>query len=75
MIPTIRQDNPQPPFEVCCFCRQRTMLWTNLPDRKEGEQVACCGACAERAKPEDVPTKKQWFRREEIADHRDRRKW
>ena len=72
MIPTIRPDDVEPPFELCCFCRHRTMTWTALPDREEKDQVACCGPCAERAEPKDVPTKDQWFRREMIASHHGR---
>lgn len=53
--------------ERCCFCRAKTPHWTCLPKRKPGEQVACCERCARKAKPEDVPTKRDWCRREEIA--------
>lgn len=48
-------------IEHCCFCRKPTRLWY-LP-----KDVACCEKCAVRAEPEDVPTKKIWFRREHIA--------
>jgi hypothetical protein len=53
--------------ERCCFCREPTRRWTNLPERKPGEQVACCESCAKEAKTEDVPAKEVWCRRERIA--------
>lgn len=49
------------PVERCCFCREHTKHWYKPND------VACCVHCAKQAEPEDVPTKKQWFRREVIA--------
>ncbi len=49
-------------IENCCFCRKPTRYWYTPQD------VACCGDCARRAKPEDVPTKTQWCRRERIAN-------
>lgn len=55
--------------ERCCFCREPTRYWTDLPNRSAGQQVACCRSCACAANAADVPTKSAWFRREEIADH------
>lgn len=49
-----------PPHEECCFCFTPTPLWTNLPDRKPGEQVACCLECSQTRKREEVPSKQQW---------------
>lgn len=50
------------PAERCCFCRVKTRFWYTPND------VACCPDCAHRAKPEDVPDKKTWMRRERIAE-------
>lgn len=47
--------------EACCFCEVSTRLWTSLPDRKPGEQVACCTFCADTFDVEVVPTKDEWF--------------
>ena len=59
------------PCERCCFCREPTPFWT-IKNGVEttGEDVACCPRCAARALPEDVPTKKVWFRRERIVTGR-----
>jgi hypothetical protein len=53
--------------EKCCFCRAGTPFWTALPDRKLGQQVACCPHCASRANPKDIPSKAAWCRSEDIA--------
>jgi len=53
--------------ERCCFCRARSLTWTNLPDRAPGEQVACCAKCAARARPSQVPSKREWCERETVA--------
>jgi hypothetical protein len=58
-------------MEKCCFCRTQTQHWTALEGRTEGQQVACCPECAQKANPEDVPTKKVWMRRERIAEGED----
>jgi hypothetical protein len=55
------------PLEACCFCREKTSHWTKDLNRKPGEQVACCEKCAKKANYEDLPTKKQWCKREEIS--------
>lgn len=47
--------------EYCCFCRKKTIYWYTPKD------VACCQDCATRAEPKDVPSKKQWCRREDIV--------
>ena len=49
------------PTERCCFCRKLTRHWY-LP-----KDVACCQDCAKKADRKDVPTKKVWCRREQIA--------
>lgn len=69
MIP-IRLEDPDmgPPLERCCFCREATNTWTDLPGRTGGGQVACCPVCASRADEKDVPTKQEWCRREKIAE-------
>ena len=51
----------EPVMEVCVFCRQPTRYWYKAND------VACCPRCARHAQPEDVPTKKEWCRREDIV--------
>jgi len=55
------------PAERCCFCRKPTRYWFESPRTKD---VACCRECAKHAEPKDFPTKKQWCRREEIANPR-----
>jgi len=67
MIPVQLEPHAEPPYERCCFCRTPTPIWTDLPNRTPGEQVACCDRCAKRAHPQDVPTKAVWCRRERIA--------
>ncbi len=66
-VPVQEERDPGPGVERCCFCRHKTKWWTALPDRKPGEQVACCVDCSSRALPEDVPAKSVWIRRERIA--------
>jgi hypothetical protein len=63
-VPIQRQDDPEPPYERCFSCRTPTIFWTNLPDRKPGDQVACCPGCACDHKPSEVPTKAEWWQRE-----------
>lgn len=65
----IHKLNETPPYERCCFCRSATDFWTLLLNRKPGEQVAICQHCANRANPEEVPSKSVWIRRERIAGH------
>lgn len=50
-----------PGREHCCFCRRPTQYWF------EPKDVAVCRACAPHAEETDVPTKKVWCRREDIA--------
>jgi len=64
MIPIIQQDDLEPPYERCVFCRKPTMFWTNLKKRKPGEQVACCKACSKENKAADVLSKTDWCERE-----------
>lgn len=58
------------PMERCCFCRNPTKHWVTdaLGGEVTGLSVACCLLCAKHANYEDLPTKKQWFRRERIVD-------
>ena len=51
--------------ENCCFCRKPTAFWYVKKD------VAVCLLCAATASPEDVPDKRTWCRREEIANASD----
>lgn len=46
-------------LERCCFCRAPTKFWCAEKD------VAVCPKCAETHTPEQVPTKKEWFDKEE----------
>ena len=48
-------------IERCCFCRKPTRHWYKPKD------VACCEDCAKKADHKDVPSKKTWCRREDIA--------
>lgn len=65
MIPIVREDEDMGPvMERCCFCRTPTRMWTDLPDRKPGEQVACCTKCSETGSPKAVPTKAIWYNAE-----------
>lgn len=50
------------PYERCAFCRIETDYWYQPND------VAVCHICAKFANPEDVPTKKDWVRKEEIVN-------
>jgi hypothetical protein len=63
----LRPDPEGEAVEACCFCRKPSLTWTALPERTDGEQVACCVRCAIHARPHHVPTKKEWFERECIA--------
>lgn len=63
MIP-LRDLPDEPPHEPCCFCRVSTTLWTDLPDRAPGAQVACCRPCSKERAPAEVPTKRAWFEKE-----------
>lgn len=68
-IPIKREPPDMGPAERCCFCRKGSRMWTNLPDRAPGEQVACCADCSKRHWPADVPTKNAWFK--QYADGRE----
>jgi hypothetical protein len=61
MIPTTSEMGPFGGLENCAICRGITVLWTDLPERAPGEQVACCKGCAKSKVPADVPTKRAWF--------------
>lgn len=60
MIPIHKQDDPHPPYEHCCFCDKPTMMWTTLPTRTPGQQVACCEGCSKTHEPGEVPSKHDW---------------
>lgn len=45
----------------CCFCREETRFIYLEYD------VPCCKGCATLAYPKDVPERRTWVRREEIA--------
>ena len=53
------------PPENCCICRTPTHTW--FQPRRPGKAVALCHRCAYFCQPADIPTKKQWCRRERIA--------
>lgn len=57
------QQDPDGEIEFCAICDGPTVLWTDLPDRSPGAQVAICHICAEAKAPADVPTKRAWFDR------------
>lgn len=62
MIEVAHESDPDPiTMEKCCFCRTPTRYWF------EAKDVAVCRRCARYAEASDVPTKKAWCRREEIA--------
>lgn len=58
------EDVGWPAMECCAFCRSPTNRWYKPKD------VAVCLLCSKHAEAKDVPTKKAWFRREQIAMHR-----
>lgn len=49
------------------MCRKQTRLWTAIPDRSPGQQVAICEECAATSDPMDVPSKSDWVARERRA--------
>lgn len=59
--------------EHCCFCRSLTRWWTALKDRTPGQQVACCKTCAVVKIPTQVPTKDEWWDKEEEIMRKRRR--
>lgn len=69
-IPIKRESGPFAgwPHERCCKCRACTPFWTALADRKPGEQVAICQACAEKHEPNEIPTKQAWFESERAIE-------
>ena len=63
-IPLKKDDDPDMTIwmcEQCCSCGKRTRWWTDLPDRKPGEQVALCLECAPEVDAKDIPSKSAWF--------------
>lgn len=54
-------------LENCCFCRKPTSYWTGK--EASASSVACCFDCARFARPQDIPAKADWCRREGIAMH------
>ena len=67
MIPIEREPDDDQPCERCCFCRTVTDMWTAIPERSPGEQVACCTRCARHGTVAAVPAKADWCEREAIA--------
>lgn len=63
-IPVVREPDPQLPYERCVFCRERTIYWTDIPERTTGAQVACCPGCGCCRQPAEVPTKAEWLAKE-----------
>ncbi len=63
----LEQDFQNFPLERCCFCRNPTKYWTLDPSKTPGEQLACCEKCSKIANYNDLPTKQQWCRREDIV--------
>lgn len=47
------------PAEHCCLCRVLTRYWYTPKD------VVVCQQCAKTAKETDLPTKEEWFAKEE----------
>ena len=64
--PIKREPGPSAPWnqERCAVCRARTPMWTDIPERTDGAQVALCVACAAKTPPSMVPTKDEWFDKE-----------
>jgi len=64
--PIKRETGPSAPWnqERCCMCRARTPMWTDIPERTDGQQVALCESCAAKTSPSAVPSKDEWFARE-----------
>jgi hypothetical protein len=54
-----------PHYERCCICRKETP-YCYIP-----LNIALCHICAQYAEIDDLPTKKEWIRREEIATKED----
>lgn len=48
------------PYENCAFCFKPTPYWTQ-PD---GEGVPICIRCSETRRPDEVPTKEEWFQKD-----------
>jgi Fe-S-cluster-containing dehydrogenase component len=65
-IEVIRDNGAERPYERCAFCREPTAWWFTPKD------VAVCPKCARAAEAKDVPNKKEWCRREQIAEYRNR---
>lgn len=63
-IPIKKEPNIGPPYERCVFCRRPTNHWTNMKNRTDGEQVACCPMCADIKDEVEVLSKKEWCNRE-----------
>jgi hypothetical protein len=52
-------------LERCCICRKETPYWYQPID------IALCHICAQYATVDDLPTKREWIRKEEIATKED----
>ena len=56
MVEVVREPKGfEPPYEHCSICKSPTPYWY------EPKDVALCKACAKTVKPDDIPTKKEWF--------------
>lgn len=66
MIPTEHESSTMACWSAprCCVCRKPTRLWTVLPERTVGEQVAICEGCAAATEPNAIPSKAQWQKNE-----------
>jgi len=64
--PIVRETGPIALWdrERCCVCRALTPMWTAIPERTDGQQVALCESCAAKTPPSAVPTKDEWCARE-----------
>lgn len=60
MIPIILEPIDGSDLEVCCLCRRPTHFWT------VDQSLALCPRCASHAEQQDLPTKSEWMRKEEI---------
>ena len=65
MIPIKQEPEGLGDLEPCCFCGEPTPMWTLIPSRSEGGQVACCPDCAKVYIQKEVPTKEDWCGRYE----------
>lgn len=70
-VTVVLEENAEPPYERCCFCRKPTPYWYfpgGVENKKPlgNNEVACCLLCAKEATVKDMPSKRTWCRREDI---------